>query len=124
MELTTLCTAVFVGFLTLYFLRGRRKAPFGYKDVPVVRGEYPIVGHGLAFSKDIVGFIRNAVREYDQIEDQISNGLATELLGLFNNAGSYKDIYQQDRELKKFDRKLYDTMRKKKGVHSPFKLQG
>lgn len=45
----------------------KRRAPPGYKNVPIVEGEYPIIGHGIEFSKDIVGFVRNAVKKYGPI---------------------------------------------------------
>ena len=38
-----------------------------YKDVPWVEGCWPIVGHGFAFGKDIIGFVENARKKYGNI---------------------------------------------------------
>jgi cytochrome P450 len=44
-----------------------RRVPAGLKKVPVVKGCLPIVGHGLQFSKDIIGFVRACEKEYGNI---------------------------------------------------------
>lgn len=45
----------------------RRKAPEGYIDVPTVEWEFPIIGHGIQFSRDIIGFIRDATKKYGPV---------------------------------------------------------
>ena len=59
------------GFLiiTICYLifRGPRKVvPLG-KEVPRVKNNLPLVGHGPAFSKDIIGYIRKCQEEYGNI---------------------------------------------------------
>ncbi|OXA54040.1 putative lanosterol 14-alpha demethylase [Folsomia candida] len=41
--------------------------PPNLKTVPIVSGALPFVGHGIAFSKDIVGFISNCYEKYGKI---------------------------------------------------------
>ena len=38
-----------------------------YRIVPKVGGKWPIVGHGLAFSRDIIGFVRSAQQQYGNV---------------------------------------------------------
>jgi len=57
---------------TLYYLftkyfRLKKVNTLGAKEVPMVKGALPIVGHGFSFSKDIIGFIRKAKQEYGNI---------------------------------------------------------
>lgn len=62
-------TAVTILLSAYYFFGfGKNNArPRGAKDVPEVKGNLPIVGHGIAFSRDIIGFVRNAYRNYGKI---------------------------------------------------------
>lgn len=48
------------------WIKARSKPP-GTINVPVVPGRLPFVGNGLAFSKDIVGYIRNCYKTYGPI---------------------------------------------------------
>lgn len=50
-----------------YFGNVRPKGTEHLKAVPMVKGSLPYVGHGLTFSKDIPGFVRNAYKEYGPI---------------------------------------------------------
>jgi cytochrome P450 len=45
----------------------QRNRPKNTKTVPLVSGRFPIVGNGLAFSKDIIGYIRECYRKYGPI---------------------------------------------------------
>lgn len=40
---------------------------FGYKSVPSVEYNFPIVGHGIQFSRDIIGFIKKCKSKYGNI---------------------------------------------------------
>lgn len=44
----------------------RRKFP-GYKDVPVVKGKLPFIGHGLSFQQDIIKFVRTCRAKYGNV---------------------------------------------------------
>ena len=37
------------------------------KDVPTVKGGYPLIGHGLEFSKDVLGFMEKCYQDYGKI---------------------------------------------------------
>ncbi len=57
-------------YLTFTYIRSiikKWKRPTGSQEVPVVKGGYPLVGHGIAFSKDIIGFVRNSYKQYGKI---------------------------------------------------------
>ena len=41
--------------------------PPGTKEVPQVEGAIPIAGHGIAFSQDIIGFVRKSYQKYGKI---------------------------------------------------------
>uniref|UniRef100_A0A6G6ABU9 Cytochrome P450 n=1 Tax=Borely moumouvirus TaxID=2712067 RepID=A0A6G6ABU9_9VIRU len=57
-----------VGFLTLaYFFKPRKNIPDGLKKVPIVEGSVPILGHGPAFSKDILQFMKNCYEKYGSV---------------------------------------------------------
>ena len=60
---------VITGLLGLisYMYFSSRKKHHNYNEVPTVKGALPIVGHGISFSKDIIGFIRKCYKEYGGI---------------------------------------------------------
>ena len=41
----------------------RRPPPAGFKQVPDVPGKLPFVGNGIAFSKDIIGYVRSSYKQ-------------------------------------------------------------
>ena len=45
----------------------RPKTKSGYKNIPLVAGGLPFVGHGLDFSKDVVGFVKKCYDKYGKI---------------------------------------------------------
>ena len=52
----------------LYQKLGRRRSFGNYKTVPLVKtGYYPIIGNGIAFGKDIIGFIKQARQKYGNV---------------------------------------------------------
>lgn len=55
--------------ISFYFIkrRNKNKIPAGYKKVPIVKGGLPVIGNGLDFSKDIIGFVRQCYRKYGKI---------------------------------------------------------
>jgi cytochrome P450 len=59
----------FIVCLTLVrlFINNKKKTPNGLKEVPLVSGSLPIIGHGFSFSKDILAFVRNAYIKYGPI---------------------------------------------------------
>src|SRR5579872_1888737 len=61
--------ALVIGFLAyILYTRKQTKEIVGAKRVPLVKeGYYPIVGNGLAFGKDIVGFIKRAKNTYGDV---------------------------------------------------------
>lgn len=44
----------------------RRRFP-DYKDVPVVEGRMPIIGHAIAFQKDVIKFVRECREKYGNV---------------------------------------------------------
>ena len=52
-----------------YIYNGQKEEnhPLGLMKVPFVAGSLPIVGHGIAFSRDIIGFIKNQEAIYGKI---------------------------------------------------------
>lgn len=57
-----------IGYLIYFYLRDKFvRIPAGLKRVPQVRGKFPLVGHGLEFSKDIIGCVRKWQKEYGNI---------------------------------------------------------
>lgn len=38
-----------------------------YKEVPVVEGGWPLIGHGISFGKDIIGFVTDCHKKYGNI---------------------------------------------------------
>lgn len=64
-------TTIFIILIVKYLFNRSRKAAFkmppGSKPVPVVDGAIPIAGHGISFSKDIIGFARAAQQKYGNI---------------------------------------------------------
>jgi cytochrome P450 len=62
-SIITLLLIAFFNYLSTF----KRYSNPGYKEVPFVKGALPFVGHGITFSKDIIGFIRKARQEYGDI---------------------------------------------------------
>lgn len=56
--------AILASAIYTYF--NRRSTVVG-KNIPFVKGCYPIVGHGITFSKDIIGFVRRCYNDYGKI---------------------------------------------------------
>jgi hypothetical protein len=58
-------------FIFILFLStNRRQKPISFKcfkDVPIVEYNFPIVGHGFSFSRDIMGFIQKCRKKYGDI---------------------------------------------------------
>ena len=64
-EITILLITIYVGY---YYVSNRRpKGTEHLKTVPMVGGSLPYFGHGLTFSKDIPGFVREAYHAYGPI---------------------------------------------------------
>ncbi|KAL1924084.1 uncharacterized protein VTP21DRAFT_7119 [Calcarisporiella thermophila] len=61
--------SLYVGAAVVYGLSrwGFRKHSPRHREVPLVRGSWPIVGHGYEFSRDPLGFIRKACRKYGRV---------------------------------------------------------
>jgi len=64
--------AYLVGCIILYLLWSYFKSSFeripaGLKRVPKVRGSLPFVGHGIEFSKDIIGTVKKWQKQYGNI---------------------------------------------------------
>lgn len=55
---------IFVVLMKRWF---RKSIPAGCQAVPTVSGNYFYVGHGLTFSKDIIGFVRQCYEKYGKI---------------------------------------------------------
>ena len=55
------------GMAAIYLWKSKRKIPEGSVEPPKVKNCLPYVGHGLSFSKDIIGFIKNAYQEYGKV---------------------------------------------------------
>ena len=54
--------------LYLYTSNKRRMHIYNHKVVPLVKtGYYPIIGSGIAFGKDIIGFVKRARQEYGDV---------------------------------------------------------
>jgi len=51
----------------IFFIKKKKEKIKGVKTVPFVEGSYPFFGHGIQFSKDIIGFTRKCYREYGKI---------------------------------------------------------
>jgi len=64
---TCLLGFVLYQIITYLYAKSLRRQYSSYKDVPTVRNMYPIVGHGITFSKDIIGFVRKAYKDYGGI---------------------------------------------------------
>uniref|UniRef100_A0A6C0C9Q3 Cytochrome P450 n=1 Tax=viral metagenome TaxID=1070528 RepID=A0A6C0C9Q3_9ZZZZ len=65
-----ICLALLFVYFCYALKRYNRKnvTPKGYKDIPYVQESYvPFFGNGLGFSKDIIGYIRNAHKKYGGI---------------------------------------------------------
>lgn len=63
--LSSFCLVLFVCYWFFLGENGKKVIiPEGTKKVPVVNGALPFVGHGLSFSKDILGFIRSCYQRY------------------------------------------------------------
>jgi cytochrome P450 len=63
---------ILIGILTvtivaLACLGKKKNIPQGLKEVPVVKGGLPFVGHGFNFGKDIIGFTRECYQTYGKI---------------------------------------------------------
>ncbi|AGF85680.1 P450 oxygenase domain-containing protein [Moumouvirus goulette] len=50
-----------------YFFKRVENIPDGLKKVPIVEGSVPILGHGPAFSKDIMQFMKNCYEKYGSV---------------------------------------------------------
>ena len=50
----------------LKIVRGPKTKP-GYKNIPIVSGGLPIIGHGFAFSADVVGFVKKCYQRYGKV---------------------------------------------------------
>lgn len=59
--------AIVITFLLLKYWFSSDNHPQNYKRIPMVKGSLPFVGHGPYFMKDIIGFIRNAYKQYGPI---------------------------------------------------------
>lgn len=55
--------------LYVYSQKGKKipKEFKNYKRVPMVKWNFPIVGHGISFSRDIIGFIKKCREEYGDV---------------------------------------------------------
>ncbi len=60
-------TICYVSYQYLQQWMKSKKRPVGTKTVPIVKGRLPLVGNGIEFSKDIVGFVRNCYKTYGPI---------------------------------------------------------
>ena len=67
MFISILISLVIILAFYYYIFKTRPRIPIGYKNVPIVKGGWPIIGHGLAFNKDIIEFVRNAYKQYGPI---------------------------------------------------------
>ncbi|QTF49748.1 putative lanosterol 14-alpha demethylase [Acanthamoeba polyphaga mimivirus] len=61
-----------IGFLTLYLLKRFNESknfitPNNLKKIPIVEGAVPVLGHGPAFSKDIMQFMKNCYEKYGSV---------------------------------------------------------
>ena len=65
--LFTVLLGLFTYIISNYLCKKKEVNKLGKKEVPVVRGALPFVGHGLFFSKDIIGFIQDCYKNYGPI---------------------------------------------------------
>eukprot|EP01114_Cavostelium_apophysatum_P018477 TRINITY_DN571_c0_g1_i1.p2 TRINITY_DN571_c0_g1~~TRINITY_DN571_c0_g1_i1.p2 ORF type:complete len:476 (-),score=159.55 TRINITY_DN571_c0_g1_i1:60-1487(-) len=66
-----LLAAVFAALIFVAFILKPWKSapvvPVGYTEVPLVEGALPLFGHGLAFNRDVLGFIRSCYLKYGKV---------------------------------------------------------
>jgi len=62
---------IFASIFVIWFgMTKRKRKPaelMKYKDVPVVEGGWPLIGHGISFGKDIIGFVTECQKKYGNI---------------------------------------------------------
>jgi cytochrome P450 len=62
-----LATILLIWISYILFSNKRPNSTKHLKTVPVVTGKLPYVGHGIVFSKDIIGFVSDAYKKYGPI---------------------------------------------------------
>ncbi|BCS82705.1 cytochrome P450 family domain protein [Cotonvirus japonicus] len=67
--LSVILFTIILGLVAIYVLKKRKEKsiPDGLKRIPIVEGAVPILGHGPAFSKDILAFMKNAYEKYGSV---------------------------------------------------------